>query len=188
MARPEQARFRGGRGGGGWRPSRRQGGEGEIEGGDLGAAVVDFEAEQVVAQHRRHRFLAGQVFFGHAQGHQDGQRKDQEMAGTHAGIQQGEFLRRPGPAGKGAGRRAPGAGRAALARRADEAEVAPFHAREGAGAAQPILVGGGGRQGGIGGQTFARPPGAQGVMEQEEDHVVLGEELGDGGELDRRRS
>ena len=67
------------------------GGERQGERGDLAAALVDLQAVQVVAEHRIDGFGGGQAFLGHADRHEVVQRRDQEVPGPAARVEDLEF-------------------------------------------------------------------------------------------------
>src|SRR5690606_37440255 len=125
----------------------------EVEGGELGAARVEFEAVEVVAEDGVAGFGFGEVLFGHAESLEEGEGGGEEVAAAAAGVHDGDVFGGGGPAVKGAG------GGSAVV---EGTEVA--------------FVGG---EGGVG--VAVGPPGAEGVVQEELHHVVLGEELGDGG-------
>ena len=129
--------------------------EDEREGGDLRATRIQLQAEQVVAQHGLTGLGAGEPLLFHAHLPQQVEGFDEEVSRAAAGIQHGHLGGAVRPVGEGAGR-----WRAVVA----DAEVGQFLPEWTLGVA-------------------GDPPGTERVLEQEADHVVLGEELGDGREL-----
>ena len=79
--------------------------QGQGERGDLGAAGIDLEAEQVFPEHGIAGVSSRQFFIVHPQWHEQPERGHQEMAGAAAGIEHRELFERPGPAVEGACRR-----------------------------------------------------------------------------------
>ena len=144
----------------------------KVEGRQLRTPWVKFEAEHILPQRRVGCLRQGRAFLGGAHRRHNRQGKDEEVATAHARIQHRDFPRHRGPVGEGPGCRAP---RISLAH---EAQVRPVDPGQGASRAQRVLATGLARQCGIGGQHLSRPPRAQGVVQEEPHHVVLGEELG----------
>ena len=108
------------------------------ERGDLAAPLVDLQAVQVVAEHRIDGFGGGQAFLGHADRHEVVQRRDQEVPGPAARVEDLEFRGGLRPAVERPRGRPP---RPAFAVRAsDEAEVLPAHAGQGELAAQFVFA------------------------------------------------
>ena len=85
-------------------PPRR---EREIEGGDLGAPMVELQSEQVVADDRADSGFLIEPFLGNPQCDQALEHRHDEVPAAHAGIEAGQFLRHFRPAGKAASRRLP---------------------------------------------------------------------------------
>jgi hypothetical protein len=160
------------------------GGEGQGEGGDLGAARVQLQAKQIVAQHRLGGRGRAQPLFFHAHAPQQLEGGHQEVARAAAGIDHGHL----GGALRPAGERAGGGGFALTPcpspMRGEGSETLPLslgweRGLGGEGHPAQVLKLLYQRAGGV-----ARgPPGAERVVQQELHHVVLGEELGHRGEV-----
>ena len=135
------------------------------------------------SQHRVDGRRLRQPFLRHAERDEDRQREDEEVPRPHAGIEHGDVLRRLRPAFERAGGRTPGAFRPVLRLVSDEAQIGPVDIADLAGGAQRSLVRRRRREARVAGKHLAGPPGAERVVQQEEDHVVLGEELRDGRQL-----
>ncbi len=84
---------------------------------DLRAARIEYEPEQVAAEHRRHRLANRQPFFALPQRHQQLERRHQEVPAAAARVEHLQFLRTRRPVRKNARRRAP---------RLDLLDFAPF--------------------------------------------------------------
>lgn len=65
--------------------------QGQGERGDLRAAGIKFEAEQVFSEHGIAGVPSRQSFIAHPQWHEQPERGHQEMAGAAAGIEHGKF-------------------------------------------------------------------------------------------------
>jgi hypothetical protein len=132
------------------------GGQGQREGGDLDATGIEFEAVQVVGEHAVDGIAHRELFGGAAHRHQVVEGRDEEVAGTGAGVEQLELGQRVGPGreGSGGGCSGPRRWRDGVIRR--KTQVGHFH-----------------RQ--LHARVAAVPPAAEGVFEQEGDHVLLGE-------------
>ena len=137
-------------------PDQPPRGKGDIEGRKLRAAGVEFQPVEDFPEHDAHGFLDAQLFLLAQHGHQELEQRDEEMPRTAARIEHPQLAHGLRPAGERAGRR-----RAVV--------FAPqIRERNGRGAPR--------------GLDLRRPPRAERVVKQKLDHVMLGEELGDGGE------
>ena len=149
--------------------------------------------KEVVPEHAADRLASLHTLLGHAQAHEQLERLDQEVAAATAGVEHAKVrsfvgaspgrIRRPGA--KGPCARRPRPPRARRARSAGTRSCSRRRSRGVRAAAARILVIGTAGQVGAVGQQLARAPGADGVLQQEADHVGLGEELGHGGQLVR---
>jgi len=125
-----------------------------------------------------------------AQSEQEFEAGDEEVPGATAWVEDFEFGSGLWPVFVGARGGSPWAGGCAffigfelLTHKAEVAEVTLAGGRmQRTAPAEFVLVLGGCGEVRVGGKHLASVPGAERVVEQEEDHVVLGEELGDGGE------
>ena len=153
-------------------------GQRQVERANLRAARVNLQTEQVVTDDRRHRRCFVQLFLGQAQGHQPLEHRHHEMPAAHARVEGSEGGRSFGPALE----RASG-GRPFAVLAFDPAEIAPRAARQRDGLTEFVFALGVFGQLGIRGEDFAGVPRAEGVIQEEVHHVILGEELGDGGEF-----
>ena len=162
----------------------------QVEGSDLRAARIDLQAEQVVPPHGVDRVARCEPFLVNPQADQQIEALDQEVAAAAAGIEHAEVGRRAGPSLEAPGRRPPRPRRlprfVSVPRLTHESQVrevvAPvrFQAH---GLPQLLLARGGRGEFRWRGQDPARTPRADGVVQQEQHHVALGEELRHGGQL-----
>src|SRR5579875_198432 len=121
------------------------------------------------------------MFFGHSESDQNWQGEDQKVAAPHAGIEQRDFFRSFGPSLERPGGGPPLPLGAVLGLVAHKAQIAPLNAAYRAGRAKFILGLCRTRKLRLARENLSCPPCAERVVQQEEDHVVLGEKLGDGG-------
>jgi len=82
-------------------------GQGEGEGGEFDTARVEFEAVEVLAQHRIHRVRRGEVLKFHAHGHKHQESRHEKVARTAAWVENLQFSKLLRPMIKGSTRRHP---------------------------------------------------------------------------------
>ena len=171
-------------------PRQTPRGQSQVERSDLGTPRVDLQPEEIVPQHGADGLLDGEPLFGHPQSDQELERFHQKVAAAATRIEHPQGRGFTGPIGKGAGSGTPGA--AALvpfvlgADTAHEAQVGEIVAAPGLQAYRPpkfLLVGRPPRQVRAIGQDPAGTPRTDGVVQEEQDHVVLGEQLRDRGQF-----
>ena len=160
------------------------GGQRRIERGDLRAARIDLQTEQVVPQHGVDRVTRCEVVLLHAQTNQQVEALDQEVTTAAARIEDAQVGRHARPALEAAGGRPPGPRRllcfVSIPRLPHESQVGEvatavrFQAHR---FAQFLLARRGRGQLGPRRQNPARTPSANGVVQQKQHHVALGEEL-----------
>ena len=155
-------------------------GECDVEHSNLRTASVDLEAVQVLVQDVPDGSLQGKVLLFHAEACQKLQALDQEVAAAAAGIENPQLRRRPWPTLEAARRWAP---RSVLV--ANEPQMREVVASAGLDPHRlpEVLFGLVLATALAPGQDPCRPPRADRVVEQEEHHVPLGEQLRDGGQL-----
>ncbi len=124
--------------------------EGQCERGDLGAARVQLQAVDVIADGHLGSGARVQLLFFHAHASQHLKRGDQEVARAAARVDHGHLGGMRGPAGECACGRCAVVAEAQIAKRLNQ---------------RTIRMAGG-------------PPRTERVFEQELDHIVLGEQLG----------
>ena len=170
-------------------PRQAPRGEGKVERGDLGAARVDLQPEEVVPQHGADGLLDREPLFGHSQPHEELERFDKKVAAAATRIEHPQRRGFTGPIGKGPGSGTPRARAlvplvldADAAHEAQAGEVVAALRLQAHRPPQFLLVGGGPRHvPGYRPVSCPRKPRPDGVVQEEEDHVVLGEQLRDCG-------
>ena len=158
-------------------PSRQR----NIEGGNLCATLVQFQAVDIFVEHSNDSHFRGEVFFFHPQANQQRKGKHQKMSTPHTWVKQTNQVccLRPSII-------RPRCGKPCLARLIlHESQIGPRNRRNAVAGRKRRVCAGFFFRVGMDWPKFPRPPSAQGVVEEELHHVILSKKLGDGRQLIR---